>query len=186
MTLTTSNSQRNKTKSLESLHSASKDEIPRVLSKDELKLPSSSKEKKNKQEEKSTEKTESKPMDQSTKVVVKQSGEKSDKKKSNKFNYESVIEITLPPSVPNPSMIQQPPSQIETQNRSQVDEEKFEEPITPVISSQLKPKTSSLKEPEISPLSRHESFVSNKQNSNMEWDSYTPVSLLLLLNMIAK
>jgi hypothetical protein len=163
---------------LESLHSGSKDDIPRVLSKDELKLPKSPKERK--EQQKSADPVESQPAaaDQSTKVVVKQSGEKSDKKKS-KFNYESVIEITLPPAAPNnPPMIQQPPIVVpETHNQSsQVEDEHIEEPITPVISSQLKPKTSSTQEPEISPLSRQESFVSNKQHSNMEWDSYTPVS----------
>lgn len=102
------------------------------------------------------------------KVVVKQSGEKLDKKKS-QFNYESVIEITLP-SAPAP------PCQILDASREKSHaEEKFEEPIKPVICTSLKPKIPSQSKLNMSPSSLHESLVSNKQNP-MEWDSFIPVS----------
>lgn len=167
-TITTSKSQRNKTKSLESLKDTSKDEAPK---KDEF-LSSS----KIADESKSSQESPQKPMEQSAKVVVKQSGEKLDKKKSNKFNYESIIEITLPPPIAQPQ-------QIELPSKCQVEEEeeKLEEPITPILSVPSKPK--SKKETVASPSSHKESMVSNKQNANpLEWDSFMglmPVSKLL-------
>lgn len=99
-----------------------------------------------------------------TKVVVKQISEKVDKKKT--FNYESVIEITLP-SAPIPA---QPPVLDVPREKASI-EEKLEEPIKPIICTPLKPKIPSHNNNNMSP----ESFVSNKQNP-MEWDSFIPVS----------
>lgn len=106
------------------------------------------------------------------KVIVKQSGEKLDKKKSNQFNYESVIEITLPSAPTHPQPVLELP-------REKPVEEKLEEPITPVICTPMKPKIPSHNNNNhvvnMSPTSLHESLVSNKQNP-MEWDSFIPVS----------
>lgn len=104
----------------------------------------------------------SKSMEQA-KVVVKQSGEKVDKKKS-QFNYESVIEITLPSAPAQPSII------LDASRDKTLVEEKLEEPITPIICTPKIPQHKNM-----SPPSVHESFVSNKQNP-MEWDSFIPVS----------
>jgi hypothetical protein len=166
-TITTSKtSKRNKTKSLESLKDIGKDEIPK---KEDILSPPKNKSSVDKSEipqQKSS-------MEQSSKIVVKQSGEKSDKKKSNKFNYESVIEITLPPS--NISIPQQQQiSNIELPSKCQ-DDERIEEPITPIISAPTKPKSKKeiLQSPSSKPESK-ESVVSNKQqNMNpLEWDSF--------------
>jgi hypothetical protein len=70
-----------------------------------------------------------KPME-TAKVVVKQSGEKVDKKKS--FNYESIIEITLPPQ--QPQMVQQLPM-IVPADTSREKSGGEEEPIKPIIST---------------------------------------------------
>jgi hypothetical protein len=114
------------------------------------------------------------------KVVVKQSGEKVDKKKS--FSYESVIEITLPQQQQQQSFLLPAPAP-EFLGQS-LGDEKIEEPIKPVIStpkSSKMPTHASPSDRKISPSSvNDESFVSNKQNP-MEWDSYLPVSLLSLL-----
>jgi hypothetical protein len=115
-----------------------------------------------------------------TKVVVKHCGEKSDKKKS-QFNYESVIEITLPSAPIQPTQIQDAPRE------KSANEEKLEEPITPIIFTAKKPKIppSGCRGVKMSPTSVQESFVSNKQNP-MEWDSFIPVSKLsrLLFNRL--
>lgn len=148
---------RNKTKSLESLSDV-KDRTTRVSPK----VPAKEKDKKVVEEAKEKEE---KPKSMETKVVVKQSGEKTDKKKS-QFNYESIIEITLPSNQALPAL--NPPVEIPS-----LVEEK-EEPITPVICSSAKPKIPP-QNPNMSPISTHESLVSNKQNP-MEWDSFMPVS----------
>ncbi|CRK91306.1 CLUMA_CG004981, isoform B [Clunio marinus] len=147
---------KNKTKSLESLSESAK--------KRRSKSPKTSKENL-KQDDipKATPIPEAKP----TKVVVKQSGEKKDKK-HHQFNYESVIEITLPSA--------QPPVHSHSDNNSCIKnttEERLEEPIKPIICSNLKPKIPSQQNIETSPMSIHESCVSNKQNP-MEWDSFIP------------
>ena len=109
------------------------------------------------------------------KVVVKQSSEKIDKKKSH-FNYESVIEITLPSAPPTQ------PQVLEVPQTKSTTEDKIEEPIKPIICTPKKPKIPSHnnKDNEMSPISTHESFVSNKQQQNnpLEWDSFLPVSYL--------
>ena len=98
------------------------------------------------------------------KVVVKQSGEKFDKKKS-QFNYESIIEITLPSAPAQSTAI------FDISHDKTFVEEKLEEPITPIICTPKIPQQHN----NMSPTSVHESFVSNKQNP-MEWDSFIPVS----------
>lgn len=158
--ITTSKSNRNKTKSLESLHEPSKEEATKNKSP---KTPPSKKE----------QPEAVKPMEP-TKVVVKQTSEKVDKKKS--FNYESIIEITLPQQ---PTQFQPMPTISDiSKDRS----ENIEEPIKPVICTpkqskiQARPHTSDDKR--MSPGSGNdESFVSNKQNPLMEWDSFIPVSI---------
>lgn len=142
---------RNKTKSLESLTD--------LAHKKDQTAKESPKEKKQ-EDKKSEEKP--KPMEQA-KVVVKQSGEKIDKKKS-QFNYESIIEITLPSAPSLPSAI------LDVSRDKTLVEEKLEEPITPIICTSKIPQHNNM-----SPPSVHESFVSNKQNP-MEWDSFIPVS----------
>ena len=106
-----------------------------------------------------------KPME-AAKVVVKQTSEKHDKKKS--FNYESIIEITLPQQQPQVMTI--PVEQLKDKSA----EEKLEEPIRPIICT---PKQSKMinKNTKLSPGSLDESSVSNKQNP-MEWDTFIPVS----------
>lgn len=141
---------RNKTKSLESLTEPAK--IPAT--------PKSSP--KEKQPQASTSSEKPKSMDQA-KVVVKQKGEKVNKNKS--FNYESVIEITLPSAPTQPQIVDAP------RDRSTNEEE----PIKPVICTQLKPKIPSQSNANMSPTSVPESHVSNKQNP-MEWDPFIPVS----------
>lgn len=126
-----------------------------------------------------------KPME-GTKVVVKQTGEKVEKKK--KFNYESVIEITLPPQQqPNiPALSQH--SLPELSKEVSFGEEKTEEPpIKPIIctpkSAKIPPHYANSSSKKISPSSGNddeESLVSNKQNP-MEWDDFIPVSYILLL-----
>jgi hypothetical protein len=120
-----------------------------------------------------------KSMDQA-KVVVKQSGEKLDKKNS-KFNYESVIEITLPsaPQQALPQQLQQVPIAFADTSRD-LSEDKIEEPIKPIICTPLKPpKIPSQSNINMSPTSVHEaSVVSNNKQNPMEWDSFIPVSLL--------
>ena len=150
---------KNKTKSLESLSEPSNrtSQAPETP-----KTPKASH--KDKQEQ--VKKTADKPKSmENTKVVVKQSGEKIDKKKS--FNYESVIEITLPSAPTHLNTIVDVP-----RDKSQ---ERLEEPITPVLCTPLKPKIPSQSNINMSPTSVHESHVSNKQNP-MEWDSFIPVS----------
>lgn len=139
---------RNKTKSLESLNKpcASKSLFQENQQKEVKKSP-------DKEPSKSAEKK--KPME-CAKVIVKQSAEKLDKKKS-QFNYESVIEITLPSA--------QQPSQSDVP-------EKLEEPIKPIIHTPIKPKIPSHNNKNMSPT---ESSVSNKQKE-MDWDSFLPVS----------
>lgn len=141
---------RNKTKSLESLTDNKKE---------------ASKEKQSPKSEQKQPEEKPKPMDQA-KVVVKQSGEKLDKKRS-QFNYESVIEITLPSAPPTQAC-----PALDT-SREKPPEEKLEEPITPVLCHPVKPKIPAHNN--MSP----ESFVSNKQNP-MEWDSFIPVSVFPL------
>lgn len=172
---------KNKTKSLESLAdpassrkktSSSSKSSPGKETKQEASPQAAA----SQEEKKSAEKP--KPSSSDTKVVVKQSGEKLDKKKSH-FNYESVIEITLP-SAPVPAQIQDAPRE------KSATEEKLEEPITPIIFTAQKPKIPpSANRVKMSPTSVHESFVSNKQNP-MEWDSFIPVSKLcrLLFNRL--
>lgn len=133
---------RNKTKSLESLTDNKKDQT----AKSPKSLKSSPK----------AEDVKPKSMEQA-KVVVKQSAEKLDKKKS-QFNYESVIEITLPSAPTQPQPI--------------ADTSAAEEPIKPIICT---PKMPPHNNSQPSPSSAHESAVSNKQNP-MEWDSFIPVS----------
>lgn len=107
---------------------------------------------------------------EAAKVVVKQSSEKHDKKKS--FNYESIIEITLPQQQPQVMTI--PVDQLKDKST----EEKLEEPIRPIICT---PKQSKMinKSTKLSPAGScgndNESSVSNKQNP-MEWDTFIPVS----------
>lgn len=116
-----------------------------------------------------------KPME-GAKVIVKQSGEKVDKKKT--FNYESVIEITLPQQQQQSFM--QLPMPVPELTKEVSFEEKVEEPIKPIIctpkSSKIPPHKSN-SDKKISPSSGNdeESFVSNKQNP-MEWDDFIPVS----------
>lgn len=167
--ITTSKSNRNKTKSLESLNEAARQEVTTTL-----KHPKSPKT----PPKKTPEPEAAKPMEP-TKVVVKQTSEKVDKKKS--FNYESIIEITLP---------QQPAQQIQSMPMLQADQSKdrseaIEEPIKPIICTPkqtkipLQAQTSGDKR--MSPSSGNdESFVSNKQNPLMEWDSFIPVSVLFV------
>lgn len=157
---------RNKTKSLESLTDV-KDRAARVSPKAPLK----EKDKDKKATEETKEKAEEKPKSMETKVVVKQSGEKTDKKKS-QFNYESIIEITLPSAQGNPL----PPAIGPLCEKAVVAEDK-EEPIKPVICTSAKPKIPShnMNKSNLSPISTHESSVSNKQNP-MEWDTFIPVS----------
>lgn len=108
------------------------------------------------------------------KVVVKQSGEKVDKKKQ--FNYESIIEITLPQPQQVSQFLPLPIPEM-TREKSSIDD-KLEEPIEPVI---FTPKNSKIpqhslnSEKKLSPSSGNESSVSNKQNP-MEWDTFIPVS----------
>lgn len=128
-----------------------KEQTPKALPKE-----------KNKEEKKSDERP--KCMEHA-KVVVKQSGEKLDKKKS-QFNYESVIEITLPSAPTQSGAI------LDVSRDRTLIEENLEEPITPIISTPKIPQHNKM-----SPPSAHESFVSNKQNP-MEWDSFIPVSIL--------
>lgn len=112
-----------------------------------------------------------KPME-GAKVVVKQSGEKGDKKKS--FNYESVIEITLPQQQQNLSHTVD-----QVKDKSSGYEEKLEEPIKPIICTPKQSKLNNNEDKKFSPCSGandNESFVSNKQNPLMEWDSFIPVS----------
>lgn len=140
---------RNKTKSLESLTDKKENRhaSPKSLKQDTKSL--------GKEEEKKPEGK--KPMDQ-TKVIVKQSGEKLDKKKS-QFNYESIIEITLPsaPTPANPLPI--------LENKSHE-----EEPIKPILCTPKIPPHNNAN------MSPSESCVSNKQNP-LEWDSFLPVSI---------
>lgn len=154
---------KNKTKSLESLTDV-KDRTGKVSA------PLKEKEKKTSEE--TEEKVEEKLKSMETKVVVKQSGEKLDKKKSH-FNYESIIEITLPSSQAN---LIPPASHIPLCDRIVAGEDK-EEPIKPIICTSTKPKIPSqnMNKSNLSPISTHESFVSNKQNP-MEWDTFIPVS----------
>lgn len=119
-----------------------------------------------------------------TKVVVKQTSEKVDKKKS--FNYESVIEITLPQQ-PQPILQPMPMLMDQSKDRS----ENIEEPIKPIICTPkqskipLQPQTSADKR--MSPSSGNdESFVSNKQNPLMEWDTFIPVSIFIVVAMHSK
>lgn len=100
-------------------------------------------------------------MEQQSKVIVTQKTERIGKKKS--FHCESVIEISLPPALTQPQPITEAPR-----------DERLEEPIKPVICTQLKAKIPS-QNINMSPPSAHESYVSNKQNP-MEWDSFIPVS----------
>lgn len=129
-----------------------------------------------------------KPME-GTKVVVKQTGEKVDKKK--KFNYESVIEITLPPQQQQPNIPALPFPQHtlpELCKEVSFGEEKTEEPpIKPIIctpkSAKIPPHFNNSGSKKISQSSGNddeESLVSNKQNP-MEWDDFIPVSYILLL-----
>lgn len=142
---------RNKTKSLESLSEPANKNVQ----------TSKASPKEKKQEDK---KAEEKPKSmEHAKVVVKQSGEKSDKKKS-QFSYESVIEITLPSAPAQANAI------LDVSREKTLVEEKLEEPITPIICTSKIPQHNNM-----SPPSVHESFVSNKQNP-MEWDSFIPVS----------
>lgn len=117
-----------------------------------------------------------KPME-TAKFVIKQSSEKVDKKKS--FNYESIIEITLPQQQQH----QQPSIYHDQQQvKDKSADEKLEDPIRPIIST---PKQSKIQQQminsdkKLSPSSGggndNESFVSNKQNP-MEWDSFIPVN----------
>ncbi|XP_070506658.1 centrosome-associated protein Alms1a-like [Chironomus tepperi] len=116
-----------------------------------------------------------KPME-GTKVVVKQTGEKVDKKKT--FNYESVIEITLPPQQQPASFPVLPHTLPDLPKDISFGEEKPEEPIKPIIctpkSAKIPPHHNS-SDKKISPSSGNdeESFVSNKQNP-MEWDDFIP------------
>lgn len=109
---------------------------------------------------------------EAAKVVVKQSSEKHDKKKS--FNYESIIEITLPQQQQQPQVMTIPVDQLKDKST----EEKLEEPIRPIICT---PKQSKMinKSTKLSPAGScgndNESSVSNKQNP-MEWDTFIPVS----------
>lgn len=118
-----------------------------------------------------------KPME-TAKVVVKQSGEKVDKKKS--FNYESIIEITLPQ--PQQQIVQQLPMiPADTTREKSGVEERLEEPIKPIISTPKQSKVPQQSNKDLSPSSgggnsNNESFVSNKQAPIMEWDSFIPVS----------
>jgi hypothetical protein len=109
---------------------------------------------------------------ESAKVVVKQTGEKLDKKKS-QFNYESVIEITLPPQIQQQIA---PPSHDKSHNE--------EEPIKPILCTPAKPKIPQHNNVNMSPSSVHESCVSNKQNP-LEWDSFLPVSLFIISPFVA-
>jgi hypothetical protein len=166
--ITTSKARCQTTKSLESLNEP--DTKAAAAAKEAVKHKTPPKAKERKEEG-----GENKSME-APKVVVKQCGEKVDKKKS--FSYESVIEITLPQqqqsiahSLPTPEYLRE----------KSFGDEKIEEPIKPVIST---PKSSKMpahaceSARKISPSSvNDESFVSNKQNP-MEWDSYLPVSLL--------
>lgn len=146
---------RNKTKSLESLTDKKDRESVKNLS-DNFKSPVK------KENEKLNLKKAEKPME-SAKVIVKHTGEKLDKKKS-QFNYESVIEITLPTLTPIlPQVLDK------SQNE--------EEPIKPILCTPAKPKIPSHNNANMSPSSVHESCVSNKQNP-LEWDSFLPVSCL--------
>lgn len=161
----TTAARRSKTKSLENLHEAAK-------KKEEILNKNSPKEK-----SEPTKDTGQKSQPMEAKVVVKQSGEKVDKKKT--FNYESVIEITLPSQ-------QQMPLTIPIPDISKdMCEEKVEEPIRPIIctpkSSKITSHNNNNSDRKISPSSGgNESFVSNKQNP-MEWDDFIPVSYILLL-----
>lgn len=140
---------RNKTKSLESLTDNKKEaaKSPKLSPK---------------QPKEDQKEEQPRPMEHA-KVVVKQSGEKVDKKKS-QFNYESVIEITLP-SAP----LTQPCPALDISREKPPTEEKLEEPITPIICHPVKPKIPTHNN--MSP----ESVVSNKHP--MEWDSFIPVSV---------
>lgn len=166
--ITTSKSKYNKTKSLESLNEAARQEVITTSSPKSPKTPP-----------KKTEPEGSKHMEP-TKVVVKQTSEKVDKKKS--FNYESIIEITLP---------QQPAQQSQSMSMLQADQSKdrsetIEEPIKPIIctpkQSKIPLQAQTSADKRMSPSSGNdESFVSNKQNPLMEWDSFIPVSILFYL-----
>ncbi|KAL7032084.1 hypothetical protein ACKWTF_007212 [Chironomus riparius] len=154
---------RSKHKSLENLNEAAKKE--EHIRKSPLKDTESNK---------SKDPEPIKPME-GTKVVVKQTGEKVDKKKT--FNYESVIEITLPPQQQSnyPAL---PHTMPELSKDISFGEEKTEEPIKPIIctpkSAKIPPHNNN-KNKKISPSSGNdeESFVSNKQNP-MEWDDFIP------------
>lgn len=164
--ITTSKSNRNKTKSLESVNEAARQEAIITSQPKSPKTPP-----------RKAEPEASKPMEP-TKVVVKQTSEKVDKKKS--FNYESIIEITLP----------QQPAQIQSMPMLQGDQSKdrsetIEEPIKPIIctpkQSKIPLQTQTSGDKRMSPSSGNdESFVSNKQNPLMEWDSFIPVSILFV------
>lgn len=154
-----------KTKSLENLTEASSNKksesLHKIPSKERIRTPQKEPEDKNSME--------------GAKVIVKQSGEKVDKKKT--FNYESVIEITLP-SQPQQSIMPLSLSVPELSKEVSFDE-KIEEPIKPIIYT---PKSSNIpshnknSDKKVSPSSGNdeESFVSNKQNP-MEWDDFIPV-----------
>jgi hypothetical protein len=152
---------RNKTKSLESLTDKRDRRESKNTSRD-------SKSPGKKEEKTSDEKKVEKPME-SAKVIVKQTGEKLDKKKS-QFNYESVIEITLPNPPAPPIQTQLPPPALDKSQNE-------EEPIKPILCTPAKPKIPSHNNANMSPSSVHESCVSNKQNP-LEWDSFLPVSYL--------
>lgn len=162
---------RSKHKSLENLNEVAKKEG--ILRKSPLKEKS----------EPTKDPEPNKPME-GTKVVVKQTGEKVNKKKT--FNYESVIEITLPPQQqPNYSAL--PHTLPELPKDMSFGEEKTEEPIKPIIctpkSAKIPPhhnNNSDKKKVSPSSVNDEESFVSNKQNP-MEWDDFIPVSYILLL-----
>lgn len=157
------------TKSLESLNelNKSKEEATKI------KTPSLSQIKPNKEQTQHKQPSENKSME-APKVIVKQSSEKVDKKKS--FNYESIIEITLPQQ-----QQQQQSFPLHFPTPTIHHEEKLEEePIKPIISTPKSSKIPSIvcgSDKKISPSSANdESFVSiNKQNP-MEWDDFLPVS----------
>ncbi|KAG5684502.1 hypothetical protein PVAND_013732 [Polypedilum vanderplanki] len=168
--ITTSKGRCQTTKSLESLNETDKCTSAKEEAVKHKTPPPKFKEQQKKEEEGGDNKSMEAP-----KVVVKQSGEKVDKKKS--FSYESVIEITLPQQQQTFSHLLPNQSMPEYLNEKSFGEEKIEEPIKPVIST---PKSSKIpthsckSDRKISPSSdNNESFVSNKQNL-MEWDTYMP------------
>lgn len=145
---------RNKTKSLENLTDP-------VYKKDQISSKPPLNEKKS-EEQKSEDKA-SKSMDHAT-VVVRQSSEKLDKKK---FNYESVIEITLPSATTHSNAL------LDVSREKILTEE--EEPIKPILCTPAKPPIPPHNNINNSVNMSPESLVSNKQNP-MEWDSFIPVS----------